>query len=190
MTKLPALMVLAASILAAPVFGAQIPRQAPEFVIQLKDGRPQLLSSYKGKTIVLAFLYTTCSHCQKTAGVLAQVQKEYEAKGVQVLAAVFDDGATNRVLDFHKSLGLNFPVGVSDTRTVLEYLQVPVTDPYFVPILVFVDKRGMIRSQYVGDEKFLGKQEENIRAELDKLIKGAPVAPATHAADSKKAPKS
>jgi peroxiredoxin len=188
MIKFPALM-LAASILAAPVFGAQIPRKAPEFVLQLKDAPPQLLSSYKGKTIVLAFLYTTCQHCQKTAGILAQVQKEYEAKGVQVLAAVFDDGAANRVLDFHKSLGLNFPVGVSDTRTVLEYLQVPVTDPYFVPILVFIDKRGMIRSQYVGDEKFLGKQEANIRAEIDKLLTGAPATP-TGAAAAKKAPKS
>jgi peroxiredoxin len=174
MTKLLASMALAASIFAAQGAGPQIPRKAPEFVFQLKDAPAQLLSTYKGKTIVLAFLYTTCSHCQKTAGVLAQVQKEYEAKGVQVLAAVFDDGAANRVLEFHKSLGLNFPVGVSDTRTVLEYLQVPVTDPYFVPILVFIDKRGMIRSQYIGDENFLGKQEANIRAEIDKLLKGTP----------------
>jgi hypothetical protein len=31
----------------------------------------------------------------------------------------------------------------------------------------------MIRSQYIGDENFLGNQEVNIRAEIDKLLKGA-----------------
>lgn len=29
----------------------------------------------------------------------------------------------------------------------------------------------MVRSQYIGDEKFLNNQEVNIRAEIDKVIK-------------------
>ncbi len=41
-----------------------------------------------------------------------------------------------------------------------------------MPILVFIDKRGMIRSQYIGDETFLSHQETNIRAEIDKFLKG------------------
>ena len=189
MTKLLASVALAASIFAAPGFGAQIPRKAPEFVFQMVGGPQQLLSMYKGKTIVLALMYTTCPHCQKTAAVLAQVQKEYQAKGVQVLAAVFDQGGQTRVVEFTKQLGLNFPVGYSDTRTVLEYLQFPVSDPYFVPILVFIDKTGMIRSQYIGDETFLLKQEANIRAELDKMLKG-PGANTTSSTATHKAPKS
>jgi len=186
-------MALAASIFVAPGFGAQIPRKMPEFVFQLPDGQQQLLSTYKGKTIVLAFMYTTCPHCQKTAKLLSQIQKEYEGKGVQVLGAVFDQGATARAVEFDKTLGLNFPVGVCDkagvcdTRTVLGFLQQPVNDPYFVPILVFIDKRGMIRSQYIGDETFLSKQEVNIRAEIDKLLKGATT---TSSTETHKAPKS
>ncbi len=164
-------MALAASVFAAPGFGAQVPRKASEFVFQMVDGPQQLLSQYKGKTIVLALMFTTCPHCQKTAQILTQVQKEYEPKGVQVLGAVFDQGAASRVQQFDKSLSLNFPCGYSEQRTVLEFLQLPVTDPYFVPILVFIDKHGMVRSQYVGDEKFLAHQEANIRAELDKLLK-------------------
>jgi peroxiredoxin len=187
MTKLLPLMALATSIFATPGIGAQIPRKAPEFVFRMADGSQQLLSMYKGKEIVLAFMYTTCPHCQKTAGVLATIQKEYAAKGVQMLGAVFDSGADQRVLGFQKQLGLNFPVGVSDTRTVLEYLQVPVTDPYFVPILVFIDKRGMIRSQYIGDEKFLANQETNIRAEIDKFLRSTTT---TSSAAAPKTPKS
>ncbi|MGA2712800.1 MAG: TlpA disulfide reductase family protein [Bryobacteraceae bacterium] len=187
MTKLLALMALATSTFTAPGFGAQIPRKAPEFVFKMADGSQQLLSMYKGKAIVLAFMYTTCPHCQKTAQVLTQIQKEYAAKGVQMLGAVFDQGAAQRVVEFHNGLGLNFPVGVSDTRAVLEYLQFPIGDPYFVPILVFIDKHGMIRSQYIGDEAFLSHQEVNIRAEIDKFLKGTTTTSSTAA---QKTPKS
>ena len=58
-----------------------MPRKAGEFVFQMVGGPQQLLSMYKGKTIVLAFMYTTCPHCQKTAQVLAKVQHGVCGKG-------------------------------------------------------------------------------------------------------------
>jgi peroxiredoxin len=163
---------LALAALATSLYSAQVPRKAAEFVFQMPpDGHQQLLSAYKGKTIVLALMYTTCPHCQKTAGVLAQIQKEYAGRGVQILGAVFDPGAPRRVQEFHDKLGLNFPVGVSDTAPVLDFLQHPVNEPYFVPMLVFIDRHGMVRSQYLDDENFLARQEVNIRAEIDKLLR-------------------
>jgi peroxiredoxin len=185
MRKLLVLIGLATALFAgeAPKRAPMVPRKAAEFVFQRVDGPEQLLSTYKGKTIVLAFMFTTCPHCQKTAQVLSKVQTEYAAKGVQVLGAVFDQGAAARVQQFHQQLGLNFPVGWSEGAPVLEFLQHPVDEPYFVPILVFIDKRGTIRSQYIGDETFLSKQEVNIRAEIDKMLKmGAPVAAAPKSA--------
>jgi peroxiredoxin len=177
MTRIPALMALAATILAAPGFAAQAPRKAPEFVFHDVNGTERLLSSYKGKTIALAFMYTTCIHCQKVAGTLTKVQEEYKAKGVQVLGAVFDSGAASRAVEFHQKFAPNFPVGYSESRAVLDFLGLPPDDPYFVPILVFIDKRGMIHSQYIGDEEFLGHQEKNIRLELDKMLVPAHAAP-------------
>ncbi len=163
----------------APKRGPVVPRKAGEFVFQMVGGPQQLLSMYKGKTIVLAFMYTTCPHCQKTAQVLAKVQTEYAAKGVQVLGATFDQGAAGRVQQFNKQLGLNFPCGYSEQGPVLEFLQHPIDEPYFVPILVFIDRRGTIRSQYIGDETFLSHQDVNIRAEIDKMLKmGAPASTA------------
>lgn len=41
------------------VSGGQAPRRSPEFVINMSNGSPLLLSQYDGKVIVLAFLYTT-----------------------------------------------------------------------------------------------------------------------------------
>jgi peroxiredoxin len=159
----------------APKKGPVVPRKAAEFVFKMPDGSQHLLSSYRGKTIVLAMMFTTCPHCQKIAQLLTKFQSEYAAKGVQVLGAVFDQGAAARAVQFEKQLGLNFPIGSSEQGPVLEFLGLPPADPYFVPILVFIDKNGMVRSQYVGDETFLANQEVNIRAEIDKMLKSGPV---------------
>jgi peroxiredoxin len=155
-----------------------VPRKAAEFVFNMVDGPQQLLSSYRGKNIVLALMYTTCPHCQKTAQILAKVQTEYTGKGVQVLGAVFDQGASSRVRQFNKEFGVNFPCGYSNQDSVLQFLDLSPTEPYFVPILVFIDKRGTIRSQYIGDETFLSKQELNIRVEIDKMLGVGPFAAA------------
>ena len=171
MRKLLLLTSLVLAALATASFAVQAPRKSPEFVITMPDGSQKLLSSFKGKTIALAFMFTTCPHCQKTAGVLAKVQTEYAAKGVQVLGVTFDDGAQARIAEFNRNAGVNFPCGYSAKGPVLEYLDIPANQPYFVPILVFIDKAGTIRSEYIGDEKFLEKQEINIRAELDKYLK-------------------
>jgi peroxiredoxin len=159
----------------APKKGPVIPRKAAEFVFRMPDGSQHLLSSYRGKTVVLALMFTTCPHCQKTAQLLTKFQSEYAAKGVQVLGAVFDPGAATRAVQFEKQLGLNFPIGSSEQGPVLEFLSLPPADPYFVPAIVFIDKKGMIRSQYVGDEKFLNNQDVNIRTEIDKMLKPGPV---------------
>ncbi|MES1261370.1 MAG: TlpA disulfide reductase family protein [Acidobacteriota bacterium] len=165
---------LLVSLTGVLAFSAQVPRKAPEFVIQSPEGKQQLLSSYRGKTVVLSLMFTTCPHCQKTAGLLSGIQKEYEGKGVQVLGATFDSGAAFRVQQFNKMFGVTYPCGYSTEDAVRQFLGLTKDEPYFVPILVFIDKTGSIRSQYIGDEKFLANQDVNIRAELDKILKGSP----------------
>jgi len=43
----------------------------------------------------------------------------------------------------------------------------------FVPILTFIDRKGMVRQQYIGDETYLRDPEKNVRASLDELLKGS-----------------
>src|ERR1700761_5207176 len=108
MRKLLVLMALASSILAGVSLAGQgtkkgpvVPRKAPEFVIKMANGEPQqLLSPYKGKTVIFAFMYTTCPHCQNTARFLTGLQKDYPAKDGQGSGVTFDDGAANRVQQF------------------------------------------------------------------------------------------
>ncbi len=169
---------------AAPKAAPLTPRPAGEFVIHMTDGSQKLLSSYKGKVILMAFMYTTCSHCQHTAGILAKVQNDYAAKGVQILGVAFDIDAQHGIPGFLKITGANFPVGFSTPDQVTKFLH--VNGDYYVPMMAFIDRTGTIRTQVVsyGDpngeaDKFLGDDEEvNVHKELDKLLK-APVHPAT-----------
>ncbi len=158
------------------------PPPAGEFVINMPnghgkpDGPAKLLSSYRGQVVVLAFMYTTCPHCQNMARELAKVQTEYQGKGVQVLGVVFDDNAKDGADGFVKITGANFPVGYSSKALVEKYLHI---DDYYVPMLVFIDRAGTIRTQIVQvDEtpdsiagKFLSNKEKAIRTEVDKLLK-------------------
>ena len=169
---------------------APTPRKADEFVIHMSDGSQKLLSSYRGKFVVMAFMYTTCPHCQAMTGTLAKIQTEYVDKGVQMLGVTFDPTAKRDVANFIKITGANFPVGYSTPDQVIKFMH--AEGDYYVPMLAFIDRTGTIRSQYVsyGDpngaaDKFLADREANIRKEIDKFLK-----PPVRTTTAKQAPKS
>jgi peroxiredoxin len=182
---LAAAAVLVVSAAAAATTPGAATRKAPEFVIEHPDGKQTLLSSYRGKDVVLVFMFTTCPHCQKAAPQLAHLQDEYGAKGVQFLGATFDANAKTQVDQFVKIFGVNFPLGYSSEINVLRFLGLPPKTPTFVPMVIFIDKNGMIRSQHMitGDDKkdapekpFFDNIESGVRAELDKLLKATTAA--------------
>ncbi len=120
-------------------------------------------------------MFTTCPHCQALCPVLASIQKDYAAKGVQFIGDVIDSGAKDGLKQFNDLYVRNaFPVGWSTQESALEFLKHP--DPhYYVPMVAFIDRKGFIRSEYIGDNDFFKDGEKNIRAELDKIL-GVPPA--------------
>lgn len=159
-----------ASVLAVAPAIAETPRPAPEFAIHMNEGNDKLLSSLRGKTVCMAFFYTTCPHCQDMAGLLSRLQPEYVPKGVQFIAAAFNDDAKTLTPAFVAQFVHGFPMGYTDRGAVLEFLQKSIMTPLYVPILVFVDRKGVIQDEYIGDSNFLSAPEKNLRAELDKVI--------------------
>jgi peroxiredoxin len=163
--------VLLLCFLAATAVAATVPRPAPEFVVRGPGGEV-LLSQYRGKVVLLALIFTTCPHCQHTVGIMSDVQKEYASREFQALGSAFNEMAAQLLPAFLSQFHPNFPLGYSPRATVLEFLQAPSNAPLSVPILVFIDKKGIIRSQHMGsDDPFFKDQEKNIRAELESLLK-------------------
>jgi thiol-disulfide isomerase/thioredoxin len=161
-------------------------RPAPPFTITRIGDPPVKVSQYKGKVVALAFIYTTCPHCQHLTTLLNQVAKDYAARGVQVLECAFNDDAIPTMPEFLQQFNPHFPVGYATRASVMSYLQISILDsrPLYVPHMVFIDRAGMIRGDYPGEAPFFQDPDVNVRKELDKMLKSAPAA--THSASAKK----
>lgn len=165
---------VAAMWLTAAGAGAQtLPRKAPEFAISTADGKSIPLSQYKGKPLVLAFILTTCSHCQHTVELLSKLQPAYAARGVQMVASAIDQGAEAAVPLFVKNFHPPFPVGYNlDGGAVLDFCGYSRDHLPHMPILLFIDRQGTIRAQHEGSEEkdfFNDRQEDNLRTAIEAL---------------------
>jgi peroxiredoxin len=181
MLRKATLAAAAALLTIAPAFAIPpVPRAAGEFVIPMPDGSQKLLSSFRGKVVCLAFVYTTCPHCQHASQVLTKLYQEYGAKGFQPLAVAFNPMAKMLVPEFVSTNHVGFPVGAADQDQVLSFLGISMMERYVVPQLLWIDKKGQIRSQTpsMGDEKMLG--EDYWRQMIESLLKEPAGAGAAH----------
>ncbi len=148
------------------------PRPAPDFTIKYADGNQLPLSSLKGKVVALSFVFTTCPHCQHAAEVFSKLYTEYGPRGFQPVSVAFNDMANLFVDDFVKQHNVNYRVGFSPLDPVLEFLGISRMERYAVPQIVWIDRKGIIRSQTPpqdNDEKLL--TEPYWREMIEALLK-------------------
>jgi thiol-disulfide isomerase/thioredoxin len=147
-------------------------RPSPPFTM-LRLGAPSLpFSRYRGKVIAVAFIQTTCAHCQQLTTELNLIARDYAGRGVQVLECAFNDDAVATMPEFLERFAPPFPVGYSTLAAVMAYLQYTIIDPHplLVPQMVFIDRTGVIRAQYPGESDFFRNAGPNVRAQLDKML--------------------
>lgn len=73
--------------------------------------------------------------------------------------------------EFIRNYAANFPVGFAARESVQEYLQQLPGKPGYVPEVVFVDRKRVIRAQYTGSDDFFKDQDKNMRALVETLLK-------------------
>src|SRR5437763_9272192 len=153
------LQVAAATVLISALHAEApgVPRKAPEFVLNFPDAQQKLLSSYRGKVVALLFIHTTCPHCQQASATFSKLNTEYASRGFQPIDVAWNDMANILVGDFVKNYGINYPVAYATRNSVLEYLGISPIVRSVVPQILWIDRKGMIRSQTppLGDEKML-----------------------------------
>ena len=142
---------------------------AADFTINMVDGKPLTLSQYKGHPVVLAFILTSCSHCQNTVKVLSKLQNEFGPRGLQVLASAIEQDSQQHVRLFVKNFAPPFPVGYN-TGAEAYTLFHPTGKLPMMPFLEFIDKKGVLRAQHEGEEPFFNDLEQNLRQEIEALF--------------------
>jgi peroxiredoxin len=168
-----------------------VPRPAPDFTIQFPGGQTTQLSSFRGKVVALEFLYTTCPHCQHASQVFSKLYTEYGSRGFQPVGVAFNEMSNMLVPDFVKQNNVNYPVGFSLREPVMNFMGVSAVERFVVPQIVWIDRKGMVRSQTpaLGDEKMLS--ENYWREMIESLLKETETSakkPVVHHAAASKTP--
>jgi len=169
----PLISLLALSLaVGAPLQAQQVPRKVGEFAIQIPEGKPISLAAYKGKPVLLAFILTTCPHCQHAVELLNKLQPEYAPRGLQMLASAIDQDGPEAVPRFIGNMHPPFPVGFSDPVATLNFAGYALTRLPHMPVLLFIDRQGTVREQHDGAEPvyFGDTEEQHLRGSIDALL--------------------
>src|SRR6476646_3399220 len=170
-----ALVLCMAAMAPATPAAPPVPRTSPDFTIHLTPTTQATPKQYKGKVVLLAFIQTTCPHCQQSTQILSGLQRQYGPRGLQILAAAFNTSAETLVPGFIHQFQPAFPVGWASHQEVLTYLDHSVMTPLYVPSMVFIDRTGVIRHEYLGCDPFYNNQEKNLRDTIEEMLKSPPV---------------
>ncbi|MBZ5634474.1 MAG: TlpA family protein disulfide reductase [Acidobacteriia bacterium] len=186
---------LLASTLALQAAGP-VPRPSKEFTIMLPSGKQSLLSSYRGKVVMAAFMFTTCPHCQALSKVITKLQGELGPRGFQALGIAFNDevNTPNTAANAQVTAGfvsqfqVGFPVGYAPRNSVLSYLGVSDVESWAVPQVAIIDRKGVIRAQSAARGTADLQTETYLRKYLGELLdEGGAKSAAPSKAPAKKA---
>ena len=159
--------------LTLPLFAVMppLPRKSPEFTIVEPSGKQILLSSFRGKVVLLAWVHTNCVYCQALMLKLNKFQKELGPRGFQPLAVAWNEGAKQLVPEFIQKFDIKFPVGYSDWNPIMSYMGFSVLDRPVTPLVVVIDRKGVIRAQTPANGDSNLQNEAKLRILLDGLLK-------------------
>ncbi len=151
---------------------AEHKRKAPELSLLTIDGQRLQLSALRGKVVLIEFMLTSCPHCQRTARMLSNIERELGSKGLKVISVAFNDDARTEAPRFVREHVITHAVATLNREAVYDFAQLSVVMRHTVPILVLVDRQGIIRAQYEGDAPFFQNEEVNVRTLLARYLPG------------------
>jgi peroxiredoxin len=127
--------------------GSRVPvvgTPAEDFQLVDLKGRPQSLSDYQGKVVLLNFWATWCKPCTTEMPAMQATYDKLADKGFVVLAInELEDDA--KVREHIRQFGHTFPVLMDRDNKVANQFGV-----YGLPVTFFIDERGVVREYIKG----------------------------------------
>src|SRR5580700_2015237 len=157
---------------ASLVAQARLPRKSPEFTISEPSGAQMLLSSLKGKVVVMEFLFVGSPHCLRLAEMLNKLQGELGSRGFQAVAVAFGPNADPAMVGhIAERLELKYPVGYTTSDDVDSYLGREANEKLKIPQMVVIDRKGAIRATTGTGVSSNLEDESSLRNLADTLLK-------------------
>jgi thiol-disulfide isomerase/thioredoxin len=129
--------------------------------LQLKglDGQAHSLEEWKGKLLVVNFWATWCTPCLHEIPALVKLQKQYAARGLQIVGPAVDD--PDAVRSMIGPLGINYPVLTGTPDSMIDLMEKLGNGPGALPFSLVVGADGLIIERHLG---------EFTAAELNQLV--------------------
>ncbi|MEP1448584.1 MAG: TlpA disulfide reductase family protein [Paraglaciecola sp.] len=135
---------------------------APPFTIEsLQDKQPITLSQFEGKVVYLDFWASWCGPCRQSFPFLAELKKEYQQYGFEVLSVNLDENP-QLATHFLKQFPVNFVHLKGFNSDIAEKYKIEA-----MPTAFFIDALGRVRLIHKG---FNPDHRTFLRAVLEKLI--------------------
>jgi thiol-disulfide isomerase/thioredoxin len=130
---------------------------------QFKDsnGQTQTLANYQGKMLLVNFWATWCAPCVKEMPELSALQKEMQAKGVQIVGIGID--SPSNIKEFLQKYEVSYPVMVAGMEGTDLSRQLG-NKSGALPFTLLIDRQGKVAKTYLGRLKM-----EELHTDITKL---------------------
>jgi thiol:disulfide interchange protein DsbD len=133
----------------------------PSVSLSLLKGGAIATDSLRGKVALINFWATWCVPCKAEIPWFNQFDKDYKARGLEVVGVSLDEEGAAKVKPFLKDNPMNYSVALGDQAAADAFK----VDGNKLPVTLLVDKQGRVRFKHVG----LAKKEE-FEAEISQLL--------------------
>ena len=137
------------------------PEPAPAVSLNLLNGGVLKLDALRGRVVVVDFWATWCVPCLSEIPMFNQLKKDYEPRGVEVVAISLDEEGAVKVKPFVKAHPMDYTQAVGDESTASAFK----VDSSTLPVTLLIDKQGLIRFRHVGITK-----KDVLESEINQLV--------------------
>ena len=127
--------------------------------LQDLQGKPQPLTRWKGKILVVNFWATWCEPCKEEVPALVRTQTKYDANNVQIVGIPIDSAVKVQV--FAKEFKIQYPLVIGSLDSI-EITRKLGNKAAGLPYTVVLDANGIVKARHLG-----GISE----AQLDQVIR-------------------
>jgi thiol:disulfide interchange protein DsbD len=134
----------------------------PELSLNLLNGGTLKLESLRGKVVLVDFWATWCVPCLSEIPMFNQLKKDFQSRGLEVIAISLDEEGAAKVKPFVKAHPMDYTQVIGDQSTPTAFK----VDDSTLPVTILIDKQGRVRFRHIGITK-----KDALEAEINELLK-------------------
>jgi thiol-disulfide isomerase/thioredoxin len=120
----------------------------PQISLPDREGVPRGFDHWQGRSLIVNFWATWCAPCRREIPLLASLQREHAAEGVQVIGVAVD--YRDKVLAYADEMKIDYPLLIGE-QEALDAAAAFGIDVVGLPFTVFSDAQGRIIAAHIGE---------------------------------------